>query len=74
MLIRALIVLLLVLNLGVAAWWFWSAPASPESTVDLPPHVAPLQLVRERDDAAATAPRVTLRTGSGNVPPPMSGT
>lgn len=76
MLIRALIVLLLVLNLGVAAWWFWSEPALPRSTVDLPPNVARLQLVRERDgaaDTAATAPRVTPQTGQGGAAPPMTG-
>lgn len=77
MLIRALIVLLLMLNLGVAAWWFWSVPTSPESPVDLPPNVARLQLVRERDGTAAgtqaIAPRATLPTvpdASATTPAP----
>lgn len=62
MLIRALIVLLLVLNLGVAAWWHWSTPATPTAGVELPPHVARLQLVRERNGAnQGTA------TGSGTA-------
>lgn len=71
MLIRALIVLLLVLNLGVAAWWLWSTPTSPGSTVELPSNVARLQLVRERD---AAAPRVTPSTGPGSASPTTTGT
>lgn len=55
MLIRALIVLLLVLNLGVAAWWRWSSPASTTAGVTVPANVARLQLVRERDGASTTA-------------------
>lgn len=44
MLIRALIVLLLVLNLGVAVWWL--TPAPPQPAPALPPSAVPrLQLV-----------------------------
>lgn len=64
MLIRALIVLLLMLNLGVAAWWYWSSPAVPSAPV-MPADVARLQLVRERD-ARSADPRGpdTRRTGA----------
>lgn len=55
MLIRALIVLLLVLNLGVAAWWRWSTPAPTTAGVTVPANVARLQLVRERDGAPTSA-------------------
>lgn len=47
MLVRALVVLLLVLNLGVAAWWTLRAPPSPPMAVAQPADVARLQLVRE---------------------------
>ncbi|KGM53678.1 hypothetical protein N800_07185, partial [Lysobacter daejeonensis GH1-9] len=67
MLIRALIVLLLVLNLGVAAWWFWSPPTSPERAVDLPPNVARLQLVRERDADVTTRPAAPRAVTAGAV-------
>ncbi|GAB3343979.1 SPOR domain-containing protein [Marilutibacter aestuarii] len=52
MLIRSLIVFLVVLNLGVSAWWIFHAPppAAPEPA--LPLGVARLQLAAE----AATAP------------------
>lgn len=55
MLIRAFIVLLLMLNLGVAAWWHWSPPAPTQAIVDVPANVARLQLVRERAAGAAAA-------------------
>lgn len=54
MLARALIVLLVVLNLGVAAWWMARddfAPAVAE--VEPPAGVARLQLLRERTRTAA---------------------
>lgn len=51
MLLRALIVLMLVLNLGVAAWWWQrdSMPAAAPAAV--PAGIAPLRLLSE------TAPR-----------------
>ena len=67
MLIRALIVLLVVLNLGVAAWWLTgSAPSPPPPT--LPAGVARLQLVDETmptatpGSPAATAAPAALTT------------
>lgn len=56
MLIRALIVLLLVLNLGVALWWISRPPSSPEPPVEPAPGVARLQLVSEAGPAQATPP------------------
>lgn len=55
MLMRALIVLLLVLNLGVAVWWLArSEPAAPQPRE--PQGIPRLQLVREAAAPAASAP------------------
>lgn len=56
MLIRALIVLLLVLNIGVATWWLTRAPPEP-APVAAPSSVPSLQLVdASRPGPAAAAP------------------
>jgi hypothetical protein len=58
MTLRALIVLLAVLNLGVAAWWLLRPDAAPATVEDAPSGVARLQLVSERigqRPASATA-------------------
>ena len=47
MLLRALIVLLLMVNLGVAGWWAFHAPPPPPSAAEVPAGVARLQLLRE---------------------------
>lgn len=47
MLVRALVVLLLVLNVGVAAWWTLRAPPSAPAATAPPLGVARLQLVSE---------------------------
>lgn len=47
MLIRALIVLLVVLNLGAAAWWLTRPAPTPPAEPALPAGVARLQLVNE---------------------------
>lgn len=54
MLIRALIVVLLVLNLGVALWWALRASPAEDATVEQTPGVARLQLVSEATPSAAT--------------------
>jgi hypothetical protein len=54
MLLRALLVFLVVINLGVAAWWALRAPASPSPPVELPAGVPKLQLLSE---APRPAPR-----------------
>jgi len=56
MLVRALIVLLLVLNLGVAAWWTTRAPPTPPAPVEPPLGVARLQLLNETSERPAPAP------------------
>lgn len=63
MLARALVVLLLVLNLGVAAWWTLRAPPAAAPDFVPPAGVARLQLVSETKKAAnAPAPRVAPAT------------
>lgn len=47
MLVRALIVLFSVLNLGAAVWWIAHDSLPPPAPVQVPPGVAPLQLVNE---------------------------
>jgi hypothetical protein len=54
MLTRALIVMLVVLNLGVAAWWIWRPdPAAQAETAATPSGIARLQLLQERKDLAS---------------------
>lgn len=56
MFVRALIVLLVALNLGVAAWWILqSEPASPAPAAQ-PPGIARLQLLRETQSPPASLP------------------
>ena len=82
MLVRALVVLLLVLNLGVAAWWALRAPPSPASGFVQPADVARLALVSERKPAQVAAsasivaptapPRVANATTPASAPTPTS--
>jgi hypothetical protein len=58
MLPRALIVLLLVLNVGVATWWATRQPP-PSPVLAPPPGVARLQLLAEAPRRAAPAPATT---------------
>ena len=48
MTLRASIVLLAVLNLGVAAWWLLRPDTVPAAVVDPPSGIARLQLLSER--------------------------
>nr|WP_295377969.1 SPOR domain-containing protein [Pseudoxanthomonas sp.] len=66
MLIRALIVLLVVLNLGVAAWWLTRAEPPPPSPPEIPAGVATLELVGTPDAPAARPAAVS------SVAPPAS--
>jgi SPOR domain len=66
MTLRASIVLLAVLNLGVAAWWLLRPDTVPAAVVDPPSGIARLQLLSERVgpapakvEAAATKPDET---------------
>lgn len=69
MLIRALIVLLLAFNLGVAGWWLLRAPPAPAEPAALPAGVPRLQLVREASDtsAGASAPAPTAAGAAERV-------
>lgn len=58
MLIRALVVLLLVLNLGVAAWWAMRSPPPAPQVPEPPLGVARLQLAREARPASVPAAAV----------------
>lgn len=55
MLIRATIVLLAVMNLGVAAWWLWH-PVPVPPAVEQPAGVARLVLLEEIPPAASAPP------------------
>lgn len=56
MLVRALIVLFSVLNLGVAAWWIAHDPPPPPAPAPMPAGIARLQLIDEGANARAPAP------------------
>lgn len=63
MLIRALIVVLVVLNVGAAAWWLTRPVAAPPPEPALPSGVARLQLVEEpASPATAPTPVATAAT------------
>ena len=56
MFLRALIVLLVVVNLGVAAWWATRAPPPTPTPAAQPAGVPRLQLLREAPRAVRTVP------------------
>ena len=56
MVLRALLVFLVVVNLGVAAWWALRAPAPPPRAVALPAGVPKLQLLAEAPRRVVSAP------------------
>lgn len=62
---RALIVLLLVLNVGVAAWWATRAPAPAPAAPAAPIGIARLRLVGE---AGATPPVAPMASASATAP------
>src|SRR4249919_105663 len=70
MLVRALIVLLAMLNLGAAAWWIARDPLPPPAPVQLPPGVARLQLVDE--GARTPAPPPAPSAGIAAAPSPST--
>ncbi|MEH6420760.1 hypothetical protein [Pseudomonas sp. CGJS7] len=70
MLVRALIVLLIVLNLGVAAWWI-ARPAPPPPVEQAPPlGVARLKLVEEPRTVAIKAPAAAGASADAVKPAP----
>lgn len=66
MTLRASLVLLVVLNLGVALWWALRSDAPPAQVEDAPSGIARLQLVSERPErpAASTAAPSAPSTGA----------
>lgn len=83
MLVRALIVLFSVLNLGAAVWWIaHDPPPPPPAPMQLPPGVAPLQLVDEAGTrppqpavaavTAVTAPAATPAAADGITAAPAA--
>ena len=63
MIIRAIIVLLVVLNLGVAAWWLLH-DAPPQAVVAQPTGVPRLQLLDETASSRSTVSAVPTPTTS----------
>jgi hypothetical protein len=53
MLVRALLLSLLLMNLGVAAWWAWRAPPSEPRPAAIEDNVPELRLLSEVDAAGA---------------------
>lgn len=75
--LRALIVLLAVLNLGVAAWWLFRPDAAPAAAETAPSGIARLQLLSERPTkpsasaAEATPPVPEDTSASAQTEPPV---
>ena len=72
MLVRALIVLLSVLNLGVAAWWIAHDPLPAKASPQMAPGVARLQLVREDAVPRSSQPAEAPTTAADVVATPTS--
>lgn len=70
MLVRALIVLLSLLNLGVVAWWLAHDPLPAKAPLSVPPGVARLQLVQE--SAPPPAPSMQEPTAADAVATPAA--
>lgn len=68
MTLRASLVLLVVLNLGVALWWGLRSDAPPASAEEAPSGIARLQLLSERPDPRPTAPAVAASTENSAAP------
>lgn len=68
---RALLVLLVVLNLGVAAWWWLHEPVAAAAIEPLPDGVPRLQLASERgtDVKATAAPMPVVQAPVAAGPP-----
>lgn len=76
--LRALIVLLAVLNLGVAAWWLFRPDAAPVAAETAPSGIARLQLLSERptkpsaSTAEATPPALEDTSATDWTEPPVA--
>ena len=71
MFVRALVILLLVLNLGVAAWWALHSPAPAPATEEPPLGVARLQLLREAGRPPVAAVPEPSAAAVEPAPPPQ---
>ncbi len=74
MTLRASLVLLVVLNLGVALWWGLRSDAPPAPAEEAPSGIARLQLLSERPDPRPTAPAVAASTETSAAPAAPSAT
>lgn len=72
MLSRALIVLLLVLNLGIATWWITRAGPAPVPAPAAPPGVPRLQLLGEVREPTPPPSAATQSPIRASMPPPAS--
>jgi len=72
MLVRALIVLLLLFNLGVAAWWIAHDPLPGKAAPQVPPGVARLQLVQEAASPLAPTVQAAPPTAADAVATPAA--
>lgn len=72
MLVRALIVLLLILNVGAATWWIAHPAARAQAAAPPSPGAARLQLVSERTTAAPPAAAVPAATTPPAEPSPAT--
>lgn len=72
MLVRALIVLLSVLNLGVAGWWIAHDPPPAKAPLQVPPGVARLQLVREAAREPVPPPQAAASTAADAAAAPAA--
>ncbi len=70
MLIRALIVLLIVLNLGAAAWWISRPEPLPAALPAQPAGVPRLQLLSESGKAAAVLPQAPTSSAMAPIVAP----
>lgn len=66
--VRALIVLLTVLNLGVAAWWIAHDPPRPPAPAQIPAGVTRLQLIDEGASPRKPVAAPIAAVGAGNPP------
>ncbi|ATS49516.1 SPOR domain-containing protein [Xanthomonas citri pv. fuscans CFBP 6996] len=67
MYVRALIVVLIVLNAGVALWWALQPPPAPPSAPPQPTGVARLELLPTVTGAGGAVLPAAARTGSGSA-------
>lgn len=77
MTLRASLVLLVVLNLGVALWWGLRSDAPPAPAEEAPSGIARLQLLSERPDSRPATPAATVAASpdaSPAVPPAAAAT